>query len=61
MAVKDRAARALDITLDAATRRVGLHTEKVRAALAAYLDSAVKLRASTVRAFCEYLEMIAHH
>ena len=59
MNIRDRAANALDISLNAATNKVGIRTDKVRFALAAYLDGATKLRVSTVRALCKYLEMVA--
>jgi hypothetical protein len=59
MTTQDRAARALDLTHVAASKKIGIHTDRVRGVLAAYLDGVLKLKASTVRAYCGYLEMIA--
>lgn len=57
--LKQKAAGALDATLDAAARQRGVHTDKARDTLAAYLDGAVKLKASTVRAYVQYLRGVA--
>lgn len=57
--LKDKAAEVLDRTHNAAALRVGIYTDKVRDHLAAWLDGAVKLRASTVRREIDYLAMIA--
>ena len=54
-----RAAKALDMTHDAAVRKVGIHTDTARKVLATYLDGACKLKAGTVTAYCKYLEMVA--
>ena len=59
MNLKERAAASLDASLDAECRKVGIRTEQTRAVLAAYLDGAIKLRASLVRKLCAYLEMVA--
>jgi hypothetical protein len=57
MTLRDRAAAALDNTHAAAARRLGLDTDKARDIVAAYLDGQ-KMRATTVRRFVAYLEMI---
>lgn len=54
-----QAAEALDLSLDAATRRQGLGTDKVRDQVAAYLDHAIKLKPAHVRRRIRYLRMIA--
>lgn len=59
MTTTQRAAKALDMTHDAAARKVGIHTDTARKVLATYLDGDCKLKASTVAAYCKYLEMIA--
>jgi hypothetical protein len=58
MTITNRAAAALDMTHAAASRNIGIHTETARKVLAAYLDGAVKIKASTVAAYCKYLEMV---
>jgi hypothetical protein len=57
MTTKERAARALDATHSIGER--GPNTMKARKTLAAWLDGALHLRKSTVRAYCAYLEMVA--
>jgi len=57
MVIRDRAALALDKTHY--KTMVGIRTEQARYILAAYLDGVVKLKGSTVRTLCKYLEMIA--
>lgn len=59
MTLRDKAAAALDATLDAATSKRGIYTDKARNTLAAYLDRAVNLRASTVRNYVRYLRSVA--
>ena len=54
-----RAAVALDLSLVAASQRVGIRTDKARDTLAAYLDGALKLKATTIRAYINYLNMVA--
>ena len=53
--IKYQVATALDFSLDAAVAKRGIYTDKVRVALAAYLDGAVKLKVKTVRAMIRYL------
>lgn len=55
MTLKDKAAKALDESLDDASNNRGIYTDKARTALAAWLDGQIKLKASTVRVFCNYL------
>jgi hypothetical protein len=57
MTTKERAAAALDATHSIGER--GPNTMKARKTLAAWLDGALHLRKSTVRAYCAYLEMVA--
>jgi hypothetical protein len=59
MTLRERTAAALDKSLVAAACKAGIKTDKVRDSLAAYLDGSIKLKASTVRAMCGYLEMVA--
>ena len=59
MTLRDQAATALDTTLDAAANKRGIYTDKARNTLAAYLDGAVKLRASTIRNYVRYLRSVA--
>ena len=59
MTLRDKAAAAIDTTLDAATMKRGVYTDKARNTLAAYLDGAVKLRASTIRNYVRYLRSVA--
>jgi hypothetical protein len=59
MTITERAACALDATLVASTTSLGVHTENARVVLSAYLDGAIKIRATTARKYCQYLEMIA--
>ncbi len=59
MTIREQAAQSLDRTLDAASRKVGIHTDAVRAQVAAYLDGALKLKASAVRRRIRYLKMVA--
>ena len=59
MTLRDKAAAAIDTTLDAATMKRGIYTDKARNTLAAYLDGAVKLRASTIRNYVRYLLSVA--
>ena len=59
MTLRDKAADAIDTTLDAATMKRGVYTDKARNTLAAYLDGAVKLRASTIRNYVRYLRSVA--
>lgn len=54
-----RAACALDRSLDAATAKRGIHTDKVRDTLAAWLDGAVTLRVKTARTYIHYLEGVS--
>lgn len=54
MTLKDKAAMALDMSLDAAAANRGVYTDKARWILACYLDGA-KIKASTVRALVKYL------
>ena len=58
MKLRDRAAKALDQTHGAAARKFGIHTDTMRDYLASWLDGA-KIKTSTVRRACDYLEMIA--
>lgn len=55
MTLRDRAAKALDVSLDDAAAKRGIYTDKARDTLAAYLDGAVRLKARTVRSYCKYL------
>jgi hypothetical protein len=57
--LRDQAADAVDMTLDAAAIRFGIYTDKVRESLATWLDGAAKLKATTVRKYIKYLRMIA--
>jgi len=59
MTIRNQAAVAIDATLDAATLNRGIYTDRIRETLAAYLDGATKLRASTVRAYIRYLRSVA--
>ena len=59
MTLRDKAAAAIDTTLDAATMKRGVYTDKARNTLAAYLDGAVKLLASTIRNYVRYLRSVA--
>lgn len=59
MTLKDKAAKAIDLTLNAAASKRGIYTDKARNTLAAYLDGAISLRASTIRSYIRYLEMVA--
>ena len=58
MTLRDRAAKALDLTLIAASRNLGIHTETMRGYVSAWLDGAA-IKISTVRRAVDYLEMIA--
>jgi len=58
MTIRNQAAAAIDKTLDAAVMKRGIYTDKARNTLAAYLDGTTKLRASTVRSYIRYLEMV---
>ena len=53
------AAQALDASLQAASKRVGIHTDKARETLAAYLDGQIKMRAKIVRRYADYLQMVS--
>ena len=55
MTLRNRAAKALDVSLTDAVAKRGIYTDKARDTLAAYLDGVVKLKARTVRAYCKYL------
>jgi len=57
MTTRERTAKALDMTHNVGER--GPRTMKARQILAAYLDGAAKVRITTVRALCGYLEMVA--
>ena len=56
--LRNKAAFALDASLDDAARKRGIYTDKARDTLAAYLDGAAKLKASTVRAYMRYLSAL---
>lgn len=58
MTLRDKAATALDLTHDAASRKVGLHTDWNREVLANWLDG-TKIATNLVRKSIAYLEMIA--
>lgn len=51
-----RTARALDLSLKDAAEKRGIKTDLYRDALASWLDGQKKLKASTVRILCRYLE-----
>lgn len=55
MTLRERAAKALDVSLSDAMAMRGIHTEHYRWALAGWLDGARKLKSSTVRIMCSYL------
>ena len=55
MKLRDRAALSLDRTHDIGMR--GIHTDKIRDIVAAWLDGK-KIETSTVRKSVDYLEMI---
>jgi hypothetical protein len=57
MTTKTRAAAALDATHYCG--ECGPVTMKARKTIAAYLDGAVKIRASLVAKYCGYLEMVS--
>jgi len=53
--LRNRAAKALDVSLKDAADKRGIYTDKARDTLAEYLDGVIRLKASTVRAYCKYL------
>ena len=55
----DRAAQALEASLPAASRSVGLYTTACRAQLTQWLAGEITLRAADVRRRAAYLEMVA--
>jgi hypothetical protein len=57
MNTTQRAAQALDLTYFCG--ECGPRTMKARSTVAAWLDGAISIRKSLVRAYCEYLEMVA--
>ena len=57
MNAKESAAMALDITHKCGER--GPMTMKARAILAAWLDGVVKVRATTIRRYTDFLMMVA--
>ncbi len=60
MTIRDRAARALDLTHAAASRNLGIHTETMRGYVSAWLDG-TPIKTSIVRRAIAYLEMIARN
>ena len=55
MTLRDKAAYALDQSLSNAAMNRGIYTDKARWTLAAWLDGAIKVKASTIRAYSKYL------
>lgn len=55
MKLRDRAAKALDVSLEDAANKRGTNTDLYREALASWLDGTKKLKTSTVRILCRYL------
>ena len=53
MNTRERAAIAIGNTHDHAARKIGVHTEKARETLAAWLDDEIKMKATTARRYCE--------
>ena len=58
MTLKDRAARALDLTHRTQAHQIGIHAKATRNYVAAWLDGIPKKRKNIIQAV-RYLEMIA--